>query len=469
MKTIFGTCDKIQGEGDKLYARIKGIVKPELEEKDYVSMLDYMGYARQKELEGQTVTDYILPIQMALNANLSVYIPKMDTPVYISEGITLNSGNTLKVHPETRIVFMADGVMLHNRNVMDGHYNYVEPGNHSDRDVAVIGGIWEAPKTKIIGERQAEGYLGYLGCDSLFLLHNVINVRMEHLKIAHTKRMGVMIGNCENFMVQDIEFEDAARDGIHVEGPCWNGIIRDLRGKVGDDLVALNAWDWTNAALTFGAIHDVIVEDVWTEPGYLWSEMRLHPGNYTLPTGRVIQCPVYNIVFKNVHGIHTVKFYNQPNLMPGYNFDKSFGLGEINNVYFDNVTFDYYPLNQYYTQKDACIEVHADCFNLNFKNIKINYPLADKDHDNYRFIAVGPISATWKINDNPDDWFDFFDPDSNCHVDRITLENITVNGEACKDEDKLLYVRHQTVNPDYPNTTPAGGTGFGVVKEIYID
>jgi len=79
------------------------------------------------------------------------------------------------------------------------------------------------------------------------------------------------------------------------------------------------------------------------------------------------------------------------------------------------------------------------------------------------------LPTTWKINDNPDDWFDFFDPDSNCHVDRITYENITVNGEACKDEDKLLYVRHQTVNPDYPNTTPAGGTGFGVVKEIYID
>ena len=103
-----------------------------------------------------------------------------------------------------------------------------------------------------------------------------------------------MIGNCRNFIIQDIEFKDVNRDGIHVEGPAYDGLIRDIRGRTGDDMIALNAWDWTNSSLTFGSIYNVIVEDIKCDPGYLWSEMRLHPGNYVLPDGRTIECPVYN-------------------------------------------------------------------------------------------------------------------------------------------------------------------------------
>ena len=291
---------------------------------------------------------------------------------------------------------------------------------------------------------------------------------MEHVRFAYSNRMCVMIGNCRNFIIQDIEFKDVNRDGIHVEGPAYDGLIRDIRGRTGDDMIALNAWDWTNSSLTFGSIYNVIVEDIKCDPGYLWSEMRLHPGNYVLPDGRTIECPVYNILFRNIHGIHTVKLYNQPNLMPGYNLDKSFGLGSLYNLYFENMTFDYYNAQQYYTVKNACFELHADAYNLNFSDISVNYPLCDPEYSDYHFLAVGPISATWKITDNPEDWFDFFDPDSVCHADRITMNNISENGEKCLDSEKLLYIRKQTVNPDYPSTTPAGGTGFGTVKEFWL-
>ena len=468
MKFIREKYPNAEKERIRLDAEIRArLVMPDREGEEEVSITQYLSYCGTTEFNGETVTDSIMAIQMALNAHRNVIIPYSETPIYISRSIIVNSGNRLTVHPETRIVFTTDGIFLRNRNVMDGHYNYVEPGAHSDYDIVVSGGIWEAPNTIIIGNPRP--FDGYMGCDSMFLLHNVIGVRLEHICFRHSNRMCVMIGNCRNFVVEDIEFSGVNRDGIHVEGPAYDGLIRDIKGKTGDDMIALNAWDWTNASLTFGNIYNLIVEDIECEPGYLWSEMRLHPGNYVLPNGRAIECSVYNIIMQNIHGIHTVKLYNQPNLMPGYNFDKSFGLGSIYNLYCDNITFDYYPVENYYTVKNACFELHADAYNLNFSNISVNYPLCDSKYSNYRFFAVGPISATWKINDNPDDWFDFFDPDSVCHADRITMSDISVNGQKCLDADKLLYLRKQTVNPDYPKTTPAGGTGFGIVKEFWLD
>ena len=160
--------------------------------------------------------------------------------------------------------------------------------------------------------------------------------------------------------------------------------------------------------------------------------------------------------------------YNQPNLMPGYNTDRSFGLGVLHDLYFRRIIVDYYPVSAYYTAKDSCFEIHADGYNFGFYDIEVNYPLKDGNYSDYSLAAVGPISATWKISDNPEDWFDFFDPDSICHTENIVFDNITVCGEKCVDGGKLLLVRRQTVNPDYPKTTPAGGTGYGVAREVFI-
>lgn len=467
MKFVKGKCASVCGASDRLYNEIKSRLAPDNRVDNNVSIADYISYCGKTEFNGKTVTDYINPIQMALNANRNVYIPYYDEPLYISRSIILNSGNSLSVHPQTRLIFTTDGIFVRNRNVLDGHYNYVEPGAHSDRDICITGGIWEAPNT--ISINNIRPFDGFLGSDALFLLHNIIGVRMEHIQFENINRMGVMIGNCMNFTVQDIEFKNSNRDGIHVEGPAHDGLIRDIRGKTGDDMIALNAWDWAIGSITFGSIYNLIVEDIQCQPGYLWSEMRLLPGNYVLPNGRTIECSVYNTIFRNIHGIHTVKMYCQPNLMPGYKFDKSFGLGSVYNLYFENMTFDYFDVKNYYTVKNACFELHADAYNLNFSNINVNYPLCDREYSDYRFLAVGPISATWKISNDPKDWYDFFDTDSVCHVDRITMDNIAVRNEKCTDCEKLLFIRKQTVNPDYPNTTPAGGTGFGTVKEFYLD
>lgn len=279
-------------ESEKLSRQIRSrLLFPDRSEEEEGNITDYLSYCGSTEFNGETVRDAVTAIQMALNAHRNVVIPYFEEPLYISRSIILNSGNRLSVHPDTRLIFTTDGIFLRNRNVLDGHFRYVEPGVHSDCDIAVSGGIWEAPNSlRIDSDRPFDGYMG---SDALFLLHNVIGVRLEHLRIRRSNRMCLMIGNCQRFLVQDMEFRDVTRDGIHVEGPACDGLIRDIRGRTGDDMIALNAWDWTNSSLTFGSIHHVIVEDIDCEPGYLWSEMRLHPGNYVLPDGRTVECSLY--------------------------------------------------------------------------------------------------------------------------------------------------------------------------------
>ena len=451
--------------GQFLYNEIKSSVAQKTRLEQFIDITKYEFLAYNINLNGKIVPIYSKAIQMALNENFAVYIPYIDHPVYLNESIILNSGNSLKVHPDTKIILIGDICMLRNRNIIDGHYNGVYPGFNSDHDINISGGIWELPDTVRLNYDPPRDYLG---CDAGFLLHNIVNVKIEDMTIRNTNRMGLQLGNCRNFIVKNIKFENAGRDGIHIEGPAAYGVISNISGLLGDDVIALNAWDWSNGSLTFGAIHNVIVEDIICEPGYLWSEMRLHPGNKPLPDGDIIECPLYNILFNNIRGIHTIKLYNQPNLMPGQQKDRSLGLGCMYNIFFENITFDYFDSKKYYTVKNAGFEIDADIYNISFKNISFNYPLCNESFSNYNAIAVGPISATWKTTDNPKDWVDFFEADDICKVNKMVIDNVAVNGEPCKDVEKLILVRHLTINPDYPNTTPRGGTGYGVIRELFI-
>lgn len=446
----------------RIRERIDRLAEPHA---DCINADEYLPYCDTYEYCGETVKDYSIAVQKALNEHPGVEIPYHSEPLYFRHCIKINSGNTLRVHPETRMIFTRDGVMLRNRNVLDGRFREVSPGDSSDRDISVTGGIWEAPESVIINCR--ETFDG--GSDGLFLFSNVIGCRFEHVTIRHSRRMGLMIGNCSDFLINNICFaEDQNRDGIHVEGPASWGVIRDIRGLTGDDIVALNAWNWKAGRLTFGGIHDIIVEKINCLPGHLWSEMRLLPGNYVFPDGSMTECPVFNTVFQDITGVHTFKLYYQPDWTPDGKNDRSFGPGLIHNLFFRRIRMDYYPANAYYTAKNACFEIHANGGEIHLSDIDVSYPLADPAYSDYRFVAVGPNSATWKYSDNPEDWVEFFDPDRDCHIDGVTMTNITVQGERCNDPDLLILIRKLTVNPDYPRKTPAGGTGRGTVRNIRI-
>ena len=87
------------------------------------------------------------------------------------------------------------------------------------------------------------------------------------------------------------------------------------------------------------------------------------------------------------------------------------------------------------------------------------------DKTGLKLVSVGPISFTWKRHypDEPEKWGELFSPDVVCEAKNITFDNITFNGAKMTELSDIMSEVHLSINPDYPNTTPKGGTGYGTV------
>ena len=83
----------------------------------------------------------------------------------------------------------------------------------------------------------------------------------------------------------------------------------------------------------------------------------------------------------------------------------------------------------------------------------------------YHLVAIGPKSQTYKHgrSDDPARWTEIFSPDRDC-----TVRNLTVGGVRIRESQEKLFIERvvqvieQKLNPDYPETTPRGGTGKGI-------
>ena len=87
---------------------------------------------------------------------------------------------------------------------------------------------------------------------------------------------------------------------------------------------------------------------------------------------------------------------------------------------------------------------------------------ADAD---YHIIELGPKSATYKgaPGTDPSRWTEIFSPDLDCTVRNLSVSGVRVRGsQGDLPIEKVVHVIKQKPNPDYPKSTPRGGTGKGI-------
>jgi len=419
-------------------------------------------------------------IQAALDSNAAVKIPLLDTPIYLDRPIVLHSGNRLLVDSQTeiRLVPAAGVCLVRNENVVSGQYGPVELCRGADTDIVVEGGIWTDYRTAFVTDGDnplpSESIHGLHG---LFSFHNVESVRIGGLTIREGSDFGVQIGNCRDFVVEDLTFDEHHRDGVHLEGPAMGGIVRGLRGKTGDDVVALNAWDWESCSVTFGPISDVLVEDVTSVPKWTWSELRLLAGTKNFDNGESVACDITRCVFRNIRNIHTVKMYDQPNIgMP----DKDFAdpIGRLRDIFFSNLHISGMERDRYYCEKDAVFEVCADIDGMSVSGARLDFCPGIDDGRSVRLVAVGPMSTTWPLpaGDPRGEWLELFSPDIDCTVQDLSVSGVVAaspdrpDTAAPVDEaERLVMVRSQHPNPDFPETQPRGGTGRGQLTNLVVN
>lgn len=415
------------------------------------------------KIESRNVTAEVwtAAMQATLDAQGTLHIPARPQPYYLDGPLILKSGQKLSADPtaEIRLIPDTNTCMVRNEHVVTLNTKPVPADVPLDTDITIEGGIWTTLATannesngNVLG--RSSGVNPAFGTHGVILLQNVRRVSVKNVTVRQSKAFGVHLANAHDFIVENITLEEHRRDGVHVNGPASAGLIRGVRGDSKDDDVALNAWEWKNYAPSYGPIERIVVEDVTGWPGDEHegnNAIRILPGVKRFDDGTTLDCPVRDITLRRITDIRHFKIYDQPNLELGRDNDFSIGVGTVKNLRLEDLTF----------HRPGRIELHANTDGLSIHNVRVNHPITPDWH----LLAIGPLSQTYKRgkSENPAQWFEIFSPDLDC-----TVRNVSISGARTRDSqadlpiEQVVTVIEQKINPDYPKTTPKGGTGKGV-------
>jgi len=397
--------------------------------------------------------------QANLDADGQLHIPARERPYYLDGPIILKSGQklTADAKAEIRLKPGSNTCMVRNEHIVAFADKPVTEDTQADTDITIEGGIWTTLNLAKDANGNQRGHSSKRnpvpGTHGVILLHNVRKVSVRNVTVRQSKPFAIHLGNIRDFTVDGLTLDRHGRDGVHVDGPASDGIIRNVSGDSHDDPVSLTAWDWRQYSVSFGPIHHLTIEHITGAPeGKRGTDaIRLLPGVKRFSDGSTLDCPITDITLRHITDIRDFKLYDQPNLEAGRAKDFSVGIGTLKNIVFEKLTFN----------RPGSIQVHANTDGLTIREAKLLFPLPT----DYYLVELGPKSMTYKgaPGTNPAQWTEIFSPDLDC-----TVRNVSISGVRTRDSqtelpiDKVVKVIELKPNPDYPNTTPKSGTGKGI-------
>lgn len=399
--------------------------------------------------EGNEILIWSDALQWALNRNRYVHIPSNEKVYYIDKLIIINSGNHI-IADKDAVICLVKSVrtcMFRNRNVI---YGCISPIDKSgmlppDRDISIIGGTWmeQDPKDKV----QVSDNIF-----TAFLLSNIKGLILRDMVIQDIHGFAMQIGNVTDMIVENISFPKTYGDGIHINGSVKNAAVRNISGTTGDDMIALNAWDWPGSSVNFGNIDTILIENITSLGGH--KALRMLPGRKYYDDGSMCECDIKNVIIRNISGITEFKMYMQP---PTYTvIPVKTAVGRADHIYLEKIELE----------EGACFEICSNSAFMSFEDIHLSYSTKGKS---VVLVHVGPKSVTGNRNAPSDEWTEVYYPEGICKVEELYFRNITDESGDMMKQAHLAGEIQLKPNPDYPNTVPRGGTGFGIIGNIIYE
>ncbi len=290
----------------------------------------------KNKLYGDGIHDDYAAIQEMLDSGMScVYLPVPEKNYLISKTLKIHSNQELKLDRYTRIC-LADNsncAMVEN----------ADPVGWNTR-VAICGGIWDMnhnnqkpnpahfpdPDTGLKLSEWAEK-TGWDKNNKLMPdVYTGICMRFNSVRGFHAHDItfvnpvlyALHVIYVEDFTIENLEFEFTEGspklwnlDGVHIEGGCKNGLVRNLKGACHDDMVAITSDDWI-----VGPIENIVVDGIYAEGSH--SAVRL----------LAVQTRLRNIHISNIFGT----YYTYTIVISKYN-DTSDRRGLFENITIDNM------------------------------------------------------------------------------------------------------------------------------------
>lgn len=320
-------------------------------------------------LYGDGVRDDTDAIQQQLDSGLStVYLPTPQKCYLISRPLMIHSDQELKLDRGTlvRLAPNSNCIMLTNADHSEGNHH-----------ITVTGGIWDmqnclqAPNPMVNHTWYFRGFNQdnpvpyspdlYMGILMRFI--NITHFTLSGVVFRDPVTFCVQLAKMTYFTIQDIIFDfknwnprPINMDGIHLDGCCRFGQIRNLHGQTFDDLVALNADD-DDLSPCLGPIEDIQIDGIYSQDCH--SAVRL------LSKGS----PVTNVSISHVFGTYHQYCIGFTKFVHKSQSDGIFRNISINNVFASKATrYEYYKLGG--TQKPFIwMEQGIHVSNLSISNI----------------------------------------------------------------------------------------------------
>lgn len=436
---------------------------------DRVLLTDYSAHCAER---GGT-NFWTCALQKAVDEHAVVCIPASDDPYYIDATVVIPSNRRIEATGATiRLADRMKTILLRNVHTPDGTLVPI-PSDGRDDNIAIVGGRWEDNCTARAGYGKSGTYdsgsreVGrHYGVSTLFYFGNVNHLTVRDATFSRCGGFAVQVGDADAVCLERIRFDRCFADGLHLNGNVSRVLARNVRGQVGDDLVALNAYDWLNSSVNFGPQRLIRCEDLVLEelPGVrTCPSIRIQPAKYRFADGSVVNCSISDVIFRRVKGVFNYKMYLQT---PAYKVGGKREWAEVGsggNLHFEDLEIDLKrPIDMLggYKASDplrghfAAFEFGANLSSLHFKNIDVAFHLDEWPLSH--LVTVGPKSCRdWGT---PDDPLEIFDPYVSCEVGKVVLENVRVRGNA--PAELVRATVFDDVNRD------GASSGRGVIREL---
>ena len=425
---------------------------------DSVSLLEYASLMREGE-HGQIWTE---ALQAALDAHEIVVIPASEEIYWIDSTVIIPSNRRIEASGATiRLVPEYPYIMLRNEHLGDGTYAPIDTSVR-DRNISIHGGSWEESCT-VRGKRRLHASTdSFFGVQTCMMFNNLDHLTITDVTFSHATSFCVQVGDLCDGVFENFFFISCYADGLHINGNSKNLLVRNFSGHVGDDLVALNMYDWLGSSINYGPAKNVFCEDIHSASDSHAKAMRLQPGIFIYQDGTQVDCSLEDMYFRNLSGIFEYKLYFQS---PPYRIGatpEGGGAGSGNNLLFENCEIlaqrPQYRVDDTVKGDFGMFFINSNIGYLSLENI--HYTVPEGTGKDTHLVAVGPM--TWRPIARPH--LEVFDPYISGVLDTLEMENIFVNGEKVTDAKSVIkIIEFDDVNKD------GFSSGKGTLRHVFLD
>lgn len=160
-------------------------------------------------------------------------------------------------------------------------------GGGRDENIEIVGGIWDGNCDEMgldafyeSEHRLDDPFDPKLFKGKLIRFARVDRLSLSRMTVRNPVSYGIQIADARGFVVRDIFFDYnwhfGCTDGVHINGPSYDGVIENLAGTTNDDMIGMTTYDEPHAEVTLGPIERISIRNVSAVNGY--SSIRLLSG-----------------------------------------------------------------------------------------------------------------------------------------------------------------------------------------------